>query len=655
MRKLLWLILLTTLFHTARAQYSRHLIQFTDKKGTTHSLAAPGTYLSAKAIARRTTQHIAIDSTDLPVSAAYLDSLRKIPQVTILNTSRWLNQVLIQTTNPAALATINSYSFVRSATPLGLRSATTTAPMRERFVETVNPLDAAASPAARESGTLSLSYGNTFNQIHIHRGEYLHNRGFTGNGITIAVLDAGFRNYHTNTALDSVRLQNRILGTWDYVLNEPSVTEDDTHGLYCFSIMAANKPGQLVGTAPHASYWLLRTENVASEYPVEEQYWTAAAEFADSAGADMISSSLGYIDFDDHSFDHTYAQRDGNTSLITRAADLAARKGIIVMNSAGNNGARTDDLKYISCPADGDSVVAVGATTVTGAIASFSSWGPNGKGTMKPNIVSVGQGTVFANVNGLPASGNGTSFSNPNIAGLIACLWQAFPEVGNMQLIDAVQRSADRYNNPDIRFGYGLPDFKKAFAALVQQQAKATSTFSNCVVGLSWTSKDDTGSTYTIARRLPGDNQFTTIRTIPSTSTAFKANHYTINDTLTAAGVGTVTYQIMQSIGADTAFSIATLQQPVGVTCFPANTIRVMPNPFNTELKLVVNTPEAIPDLVIQVHDDQGRAMYQQPNNKPAGHRQYTIHTAVWSSGLYRLTLYKGNKRFYEQKVIKLP
>ncbi|WP_315817438.1 S8 family serine peptidase [Paraflavitalea speifideaquila] len=205
----------------------------------------------------------------------------------------------------------------------------------------------------------------------------------------------------------------------------------------------------------------MRTEQVGVEYPVEEQYWTAAAEFADSAGADMISSSLGYADFDDHAFDHTYAQRDGNTSIITRAADYAARKGMIVMNSAGNYGNRTDDLKFVICPADGDSVVAVGSVNNAGIIAGSSSWGPNSKGRIKPNIVSVGQGAIMANVNGNPMSSNGTSFSNPNVAGLIACLWQAFPELNNMAIIDAVQRSAHKFNNPDERFGYGLPDFKK--------------------------------------------------------------------------------------------------------------------------------------------------------------------------------------------------
>lgn len=657
MKKTITLIALTLFCVAARAQYSRYIVQFTDKKGTAHTLANPATYLSVKAIERRTKQHITIDSTDLPVSAAYLDSLRQFTTVTVLNTSKWLNQVLIQTTDAAALARINSFPFVKAAGAIGLRAqAGSRQQTTNKFTETVTPLDQAAiDQTARMNGEDVLNYGSNVNQVHIHRGEYLHNHGLTGSGITIAVLDAGFRNYTTNPALDSVRLQNRILGTWDYVNNESSVTEDHAHGLYCFSIMSANRPGQIVGTAPHASFWLLRTENVASEYPVEEQYWAAGAEFADSAGADMISSSLGYVDFDDPAFDHSYAQRDGNTAMVTRAADYAARKGMIVMSSAGNYGSRTDDRKYVSCPADGDSVVAVGATNASGAIASFSSWGPNGAGRVKPNIVSVGQGTVFAGLTGAPASSNGTSLSNPNVAGLIACLWQAFPELSNMQIIDAVQKSAHKYHAPDNRFGYGLPDFKKALVSLLKQQATAGSTFNNCVVNLQWSSKDDTSVTYTIARKLPGEMAFTTIRQVMSTALTFKANGYSLQDTLTTAGNGLAEYVIAQSIGTDTTFEIGAVQQPVNIACFPVNTIRVLPSPFNQQFNIVLNTPGMINNMGIQVTDMLGRVIYKRITNKPAGYFNWPIYTSGWQSGMYRLSLYDGNNRFYEQKILRIP
>ncbi len=461
------------------SQSTRHIVQLKDKKGTAFTLANPSAYLSPKALARRIKQKLSIDSTDLPLSAAYLDSIRSVQGVRIINVSKWLNQVLIQADTPftaAALAKINSFPFVKVTNVIApRRKPIDEEPINQKFKEHIypvkepNPLINRANRSAQTSN-VTLNYGNSFNQIHIHEGEYLHDQGFSGQGMTIAILDAGFSGYKTNSAMDSVRLQGRILGEWDFVLNEASVNEDHPHGLYCFSIIAANKPGAIVGSAPHANFWLLRTEDVFSEYPVEEQNWVVGAEFADSAGADMISSSLGYVDFDDPSYNHSYAQRNGNTSIITIGADLAAKKGMIVMNSAGNYGTLANDNKFVSCPADGDSVVAVGAVDIAGNIAAFSSWGPNGAGKIKPNIVSVGQGTTLANTAGNVSAGNGTSFSCPNMAGLILCLWQAFPEFTNMEIIDAVQKSAHLYNNPNERFGYGIPNFKEAYDILFKDK-----------------------------------------------------------------------------------------------------------------------------------------------------------------------------------------
>jgi serine protease AprX len=342
-------------------------------------------------------------------------------------------------------------------------------PVSKKFDDKLTPLpDRQASGRVTEIN--ALNYGNTFNQIHLHQGEYLHEQGFTGRGITIAMLDGGFQNYKNNPAFDSLRLDNRVLGEWDFVAGHASVNEDHNHGANCLSIIASNMPGVLVGSAPHAGFWLLRTENTVGEYPVEEQNWAAGAEFADSVGADMISSSLGYIDFDDAAFDHSYAERDGNTSIVTRAADLAAKKGMIVVNSAGNFGALTKENKFIACPADGDSVLAVGGTDVNGNIWPGSSWGPNSKGLIKPNVVSVGQATVLANTAGNPVTGNGTSYACPNMAGLVACLWQAYPEFTNMEIIDYVQRSSNRYTDPNERFGYGIPNFALAYHLLADER-----------------------------------------------------------------------------------------------------------------------------------------------------------------------------------------
>lgn len=450
----------------ADAQYSRHIIRLRDKRGTTGTLGNPSAYLSGKAISRRTRFSIPVDSTDLPVSAAYMDSIRKAGVVNILSTSKWLNQVLIRTTDPAALAKINAFPFVRATAPIAEQLATPAAPADKFRKEEVNDIQQPAH--LKQSQEDVINYGTAYGQIHIHEGEFLHNAGFRGQGITIAVLDAGFRNYLTIPAFDSVRRSNRILGEFDYVANETSVNEDHPHGMNCFSIMAANLPGTYVGSAPGASYYLFRTEDDATEFPVEEHNWVVAAETADSLGADMISSSLGYYLFNDPLFHHRYADMNGNTTMVTRGADLAAKKGMIVCNSAGNEG--TDSWRYIIAPADGDSVLAVGAVNVNGAVADFSSWGPSSDGDVKPDVASVGWGTFVINTNGSVAQGNGTSFSNPNIAGLIACLWQAFPEFSNMQILDAVKKSSSKATDPDARMGYGIPNMKKAYQLLLQKR-----------------------------------------------------------------------------------------------------------------------------------------------------------------------------------------
>jgi subtilisin family serine protease len=449
----------------AEAQYSRHIIRLSDKKGTSFSLSDPTEFLSPKAINRRTRYKIDTDSSDLPVSSAYLDSIRKSGNVVILSSSRWLNQVLIRTTDANALLKINSFPFVKKTEPIAERAAF---PFKAKDKFEDEKISAIQQPSVNQLNGDLLSYGSSYGQIHIHEGEFLHNSGFQGQGITIAVLDAGYRNYTSISAFDSLRKNNQLLGEYDFVNNETSVNEDNAHGLYCFSIMAANIPGQYVGSAPKASYYLFRTEDEFSEYPVEEHNWVVAAEQADSLGADMISSSLGYSLFDDPAFHHSYANMDGNTTMVTRGADLAARKGIIVCNSAGNSG--NDGWKYIIAPADGDSVLAVGAVDVNGTIAGFSSYGPSFDGQIKPDVASVGAGTFVIATNGAIAQGDGTSFSNPNMAGLIACLWQAFPEFSNMQIIDAVRKSSSKYANPDTRVGYGIPNMKLAYQLLLEKK-----------------------------------------------------------------------------------------------------------------------------------------------------------------------------------------
>ena len=475
------MILLLCTSVNSNAQYSRYIIELTDKQNSPYSIKNPIQFLSPESIQRKIRYNITLDSTDLPVTPSYLDSIRSAGAVTILNTSKWLNQVLIKTTDPAALVKISKWPFVKKTVPIAKRANSFIIPGVQSFTAKTNDI----STATLSSSTVNvLNYGMNLPQIALHEGEYLHNKGFTGAGMKIAVLDAGFYRYQNITAFDSLRANGQILGTWDYVENGPSVNEDDSHGMMCLSIMAGNLPGTYIGTAPKARYYLFRTEDVASEYPVEEQNWAAAAEKADSLGVDLITSSLGYNQFDDASFNHVYSDMDGTKTIVSKAAAFAVSKGMIVTNSAGNEGAKA--WKYIIAPADVENVLTVGAINVNKQVASFSSYGPAAGGKIKPDVTSVGWNTVLINTTGAVATGNGTSFSNPNMAGLVTCLWQAFPEFSNLEILDAIRKSTDHYTTPDVRTGYGIPNMRLAFNSLEAERfiRKASNILKNDFIKL---------------------------------------------------------------------------------------------------------------------------------------------------------------------------
>lgn len=465
MRKNYFLLLFILFFSKdISAQFTKYIIKFKDKTGTPFSINDPSKFLSSKAIQRRLKQHISIDETDLPIVPRYMDSIRSSGNVSILDRSKWLNQVCIETSDHGALAKINSLPFVISSQP-AKRLMRTNLITNNKFNEQVNKI---TSPLSPQPPGNDYSYGYSFNQIHIHEGEFLHNKGFHGEGMLIAVIDAGFYHYETLPAFDSVRLNHQIIETYDFVDNEISVNEDHYHGMMCFSIIAGNIPGQLVGSCPKADFLLYRSEDVSSESPVEEQYWAAAAERADSIGADVITTSLGYNTFDNPVFDYTYSDMNGHTTIIAKAATLAAKKGMIVLAAAGNDGAKS--WHFISTPGDADSILTVGAVDSLGTIASFSGYGPSSDGRIKPTVASVGVSTVVSSTTGPIEAGNGTSFATPNLAGLVTCLWQAFPGFTNMEIIEAIKKSSSIYTTPNNRIGYGIPDFQKAFDDLSKQQ-----------------------------------------------------------------------------------------------------------------------------------------------------------------------------------------
>jgi serine protease AprX len=532
------------------AQFSRYIIKLRDKGTNPYSLANPSQYLTTRAIQRRTRYNIALDSTDLPVTPRYVDSIRLAGAVTILSTSKWLNQVAIQTTDAGALAKINSFPFVLSTGPIGSRPGQSDRPVNKKFDVSFTDI---TEPTSNIITADYYNYGQSYGQVHLHNGEFLHNRGFRGQGMHMAVLDAGFLNYLTLPTFDSIRNNGQVLGTWDFVTRNASVNEDHPHGMNCLSTIAANMPGIFMGTAPKASFYLYRTEEVATEYPIEEQNWIAGMERADSLGVDVSSTSLGYFNFDNAVFNYTYANMDGNTTMSAKGADLAAKKGMLLLLAAGNEG--NSAWHYIITPSDADSVMAVGAVSVAGNVGSFSSYGPSSDGQVKPSVAAVGVGAVIANPStGQPTFGNGTSFACPNMAGLATCLWQAFPEVNNMSIINTMQQAATRATNPDVRVGYGVPDMKKAFVMLIKQLfTQQQPQVANCSVTLQWNVKTDSVISLVVERKLPADINYTTVNTQNSTG-AFAARNFSFTDDIRNFTTSGIKYRLRMNIAADTSF-----------------------------------------------------------------------------------------------------
>ncbi len=455
MKKFILLLFLSSLFYFVIAQTKTDMywVQLKDKNGSKFSVDVPSAYLSAKAIERRHRQNISINSSDLPVNTSYIDEIKAM-DVLILKQSKWFNSILISCPDANKVEFIKALPWVievkkiEALSGFRLPSKFETEGYSEFSLEKMNP---------PSQPTATLNYGYSYSQAHQINVDCLHDMGYQGQGMTIAVLDAGFLDANILPAFDSLRMNNRLLGTRDFVTGDTMVFEDFPHGMNVLSCMTGYLPGQIIGTAPKASYWLLRTEDAASESLIEEINWLTGAEFADSVGADIINSSLGYNYFDNSADNHTYADMDGNTTIITKAADWAAGKGILVVASAGNYGG--GPWYKITAPADADSVLTVGAVDSMGVIASLSSRGPTFDGRIKPNTVARGLNAVIAGNTGGITTSSGTSLSSPITAGAVACLWQANPGKTNMQLIDAIQQSASLNNNPDTVMGYGIPDF----------------------------------------------------------------------------------------------------------------------------------------------------------------------------------------------------
>jgi len=426
---------------------NKYWIQLADKSNTPFHISNPEEFLSKKAVDRRVNQLIPVDFKDLPIDPAYVEQIASFSSVTIRRTSKWLNSVSVEISDSKVLDSIIGLPFVYNID-------------RVRTMA-IDPRIELPLKSTGHTNYHDEHYGMAFRQIEMHSGHLLHNLGFTGAGITIAVLDAGFDKANEIDVFDAMREEDRLLGTRDFVDGDNYVYHSSQHGTAVLSCMGAKLPGKMVGTAPDASYILIRTEDVSSESLVEEDNWVAGAEYADSMGADILNTSLGYTQFDDSTTDHTYADMDGNTTRISIAADIAASKGILVVTSAGNMGSQP--WHYISAPADADSSLAVAAVDSFLIRAPFSSYGPSSDGDLKPNVAAMGYKAACTFPSGEVGQANGTSFSSPILAGMAACLWQSLRGNTNIELKELIERNGHQYSNPDFSLGYGVPNFYTAY------------------------------------------------------------------------------------------------------------------------------------------------------------------------------------------------
>ena len=429
----LLMVIMAGLSATISAQTTYYFyVQLKNKNNSPFSLSNPSVYLSQRAIARRITFRIPTDSVDFPVNPAYVQQIENLG-IHVHCASKWMNGVTLKMTDSTKMSQVRALPFVKFTQYTGMLVGSALAPVQK----------------ASEKD-LALNYGIAAGQINQLNGAYLHNEGFKGKGIHIAVIDAGFTNVNINPCFDSLRLQGRLLGTKDVINSASNIYAEDSHGAMVLSTMTGNMPGQYLGTAPEASYWLIRTEYSPTEYKVETDFWCSGIEFADSVGADIATSSLGYSTFDDSKMDFSYADMNGKVSRASRAATIAGKKGMLVLVAAGNEGNAT--WHYISSPSDADGIITVGAVTSTGLPSSFSSFGPSSDNRVKPEICATGTASALVSTGGTTTYGNGTSFATPIMAGMMACLLQRYkafdPNPVIQVLLNSVFASGSLYNNP---------------------------------------------------------------------------------------------------------------------------------------------------------------------------------------------------------------
>ncbi|MDX2174243.1 MAG: S8/S53 family peptidase [Bacteroidota bacterium] len=446
-----WLVLCVIAMTVDSTAQLKYWVKFNNKTGTPYTVSNPSAFLSAKSILRRTTYGIPIHTTDLPCNPSYVSQVDAVSNVTVLYVSKWINGVVISVPSASILTTINSFSFVSSSGQVNRYKIDL--PIVDKSQQTLS-----STEKQNSAPTATYNYGGSYWQSKQLNLDCIHSQGYRGQGMTIAVMDAGFSQVNVNPVFDSLRNRGGILGTRDFVAGGTSVYEDDSHGAMVLSCMAAIKPNVIMGSAPRADYWLLRTEDVATETISEEYNWIRAAEFADSVGVDILTTSLGYTQFDNSAQNHTFADLNGKTAPMTIASNLAARKGMLVLNAAGNgNGSSWFKIGF---PADADSICTVGAIDSLSNVSSFSSLGPTADGRIKPDLVARGTNACvsYPGTAGSCGFSNGTSFATPILAGAMACFWQAHPNFNYFKVIDTLRKTATFSLTPNNQRGWGTPN-----------------------------------------------------------------------------------------------------------------------------------------------------------------------------------------------------
>lgn len=449
---------------------NRYIIYLKDKEGSAYDVKRPEEFLSYKAIDRRIKQHISITEEDLPVSKVYLNNLRK-QNISLFFTTKWFNAVLAEF-DDSKLTGIESMPFVEKVIYAAPGSKLTG--ILTRHVDSNGSQSAYSSSVVIVDQSIETSSIVTDFQNKMMSVDVMHQKGFRGEKMMVGVFDSGFSNVNTSSFFSHIFTDKKLVGGRDFVGNSGNVFQYDTHGTKALSCISAYKNSEFEGTAYNADLILCVTEDVSSEYRIEEFNWLFAAEYADSLGVDVINSSVGYSYFDDEAMDYTYEDLDGKTAVISLAATRAASKGIIVVSSQGNEG--NNFWKYLNAPADADSIMAIGAVTADMERAVFSSFGPTSDGRIKPELSTLGVSVRVVSNDGVIGS-SGTSFSSPLVAGLVAGFWQAFPELTNTEVMEYLKITASNASQPDTLTGFGVPDFARAYNKVRINEGDITSKF----------------------------------------------------------------------------------------------------------------------------------------------------------------------------------